>query len=117
MSDARLQQALEEWLELALNGDEPEPESFALARGLPVDEFRARITQARWLVERVRLPSVAGAEPPAAGAGAALRFGRYTVLRELGRGGQADVYLAEDPVLHRRVDFFSGVGWGAARVS
>ena len=111
MTETGLQQALEEWLERALAGEEPEPELFARARGLPVDAFRERIVAARWLLERER--SVAATRslpatpqtglPPAPDAGAARRFGRYAVLGELGRGGQAEVYLADDTVLHRRV--------------
>lgn len=31
------------------------------------------------------------------------RFGKYIVLRAIGRGGMGDVYLAEDTKLHRRV--------------
>src|SRR5262245_2018152 len=38
--------------------------------------------------------------PPAA---AQSRIGRFLIRGELGRGGQAIVYRAEDPVLHRTV--------------
>lgn len=31
------------------------------------------------------------------------KFGQYRVLKELGKGGMGSVFLAEDPVLHRRV--------------
>ena len=31
------------------------------------------------------------------------RYGRYNILRPLGQGGMAAVYLAEDPVLRRAV--------------
>src|SRR5687768_11660823 len=33
----------------------------------------------------------------------ATSFGRYRLVREIGRGGEATVYLAEDPVLARPV--------------
>ncbi|HZN39260.1 MAG TPA: bifunctional serine/threonine-protein kinase/formylglycine-generating enzyme family protein [Planctomycetota bacterium] len=104
MTDTVLRQAVEEWLERALAGEEVEPAAFARAHGLDAEQFCDRIVAARWLLERER--STAGEvlrwrEPgPAAGG---RRFGRYAVLRDLGRGGQAEVYLAEDTVLHRQV--------------
>ncbi len=52
--------------------------------------------------------------PPAAGDGAPLRrFGHYELLRELGRGAQGVVHLAEDTLLGRRVALKLLVGSGA----
>lgn len=47
-------------------------------------------------------------------------IGPYVIVRELGRGGQAMVYLAEDPRLRRRVALkvlpspFGAEGWTSA---
>jgi hypothetical protein len=42
-------------------------------------------------------------EPPAAGSALPERFGRFRIVRELGRGGFGVVFLAVDPVLNREV--------------
>ena len=45
------------------------------------------------------LPSVSGAPP----SGLPKRFGRYEVIRELGKGAMGVVYLGRDPVIGRLV--------------
>lgn len=52
-------------------------------------------------IESVAAVDAAPGEPPAFEIGA--KLGRYVLLRELGRGGMAVVYVAYDPELDRRV--------------
>ncbi|MCC7395577.1 MAG: SUMF1/EgtB/PvdO family nonheme iron enzyme [Planctomycetes bacterium] len=63
--------------------------------------FAARIAR-EWLQLRGLLPEANVPPAPAAAAGEAM-VGPYRLLRELGRGAQGVVYLAEDPRLGRRV--------------
>ncbi|HVE41773.1 MAG TPA: serine/threonine-protein kinase [Planctomycetota bacterium] len=62
-----------------------------------IEQLRAGRKLASRVLESGLLKGEALAEP------APLRFGRYTLIRELGQGGSGRVYLARDPELGREI--------------
>ena len=76
-------------------------------RILPVDRGERTIVDAlrhaRLGQDRHRRSAPRARSPEAMSAGAVTTLGRYRLIRELGRGGEATVHLAEDPALKRVV--------------
>ncbi len=71
----------------------------------PVDDYQAMFPGFEDVIAREYTELIAGSEPRTArpeNAGPE-QIGPYRLLRELGRGGQSVVYLAEDPRLQRKV--------------
>ena len=88
----------EEYARARDEGREPRVPELERRAGDGRDDLRRRIEA---LGEIEQLAELFGTEPAAPGPREQL--GRFTLLRELGRGGLSTVWLAEDPKLERRV--------------
>jgi serine/threonine protein kinase/formylglycine-generating enzyme required for sulfatase activity len=95
----------DEYLELILQGQAVDPEQFLAARAGLTDEQRRRFRElAAVLVHPpAESPAPEGTSPPEPVVLAGESIAQYRLLRELGRGGQSVVYLAQDTRLSRRV--------------
>ena len=92
--------AMAEWLELACEGDAPDPGRFARERGLPESAFAARAGMAQWLVGRHH---AARSTPGDALPALPFRVGEFTVLEPAGRGAMGVVFRALQDGLERHV--------------
>jgi len=121
-ADDRLQAALQEYLERVDRGDAVDRDAFLAQRPEIADELRSFIDaedQLRKLAQPSEREStstqsfavhgqetIAPQRPtrrPSEGSGLKQQFGRYRIIKALGKGAMGMVYLAEDSQLQRQV--------------